>query len=95
MKNELHVKYSITITIDYGYVPPVIKKVSHITSVIKLFLSIILPTINMFKSLLVISIAIIGIFCQVSNITLNLYLPFLPRSSKMKEDCVLTVLMLL
>ena len=95
MKNELHVKYSITITIDYEYVPPVIKKVSHITSVIKHFLSIILPTIIMFKSLLVISIATIGIFSKVSNIILTILLLFLPRSSNMKEDYVLTVLTLL
>ena len=95
MKNELHVKYSITITIDYGYVPPVIKKVSHITSVIKQFLNIILPTIIMFKSLLVLSIATIGIFCKVSNIILTILLLFLPRSSNMKKDYVLTVLTLL
>ena len=88
-------KYTITTTIEYGYVTPVINQVSHITSVIKHFLSIFLLTINMFKGLLVISISIIGIFCQVSNIILTPYLPLLPRSSKMKEDYVLTVLTLL
>ena len=94
-QTNIHIKYNITISTHYGYVTPVIKQVSHITTVIKHFLSIILPTIIMFKSLLVITIATFGIFCKVSNIILTLYIPFLPRSSKMKEDYVLTVLTLL